>query len=224
MPSLSPIPSHGTVVLLHGWWSGAYFLKGAEWRLRGDGFEVVPVGYPSARMPAESIAGQYLPAALERLGIPGNRPVHFVTHSMGGLLLRRLLARQRPPNLGRVVMLGPPNQGSEAADFWGGSRLARRLAGPNLAALGTGPESFARSLPRADFPLLVIAGNRPLSPFWSPLPKPHDGRVTVESTRLEGMTAHRVLPLTHSALAWSRTALELASTFLRTGSVGSAAG
>jgi hypothetical protein len=121
-------------------------------------------------------------------------------------------------------MLGPPNQGSEAADFWSRSRLARRLAGPNLAALGTGPESFARSLPRADFPLLVIAGNRPLSPFWSPLPKPHDGRVTVESTRLEGMTAHRVLPLTHSALPWSRTALDLASAFLRTGSVGAAAG
>jgi hypothetical protein len=211
--------SAGTVVLLHGWWSGAYFLRGTQWWLKARGFEVVALGYPSARMPAADLARRFLPSALEGLGASGDRPLHFVTHSMGRVLLRGMLLRHRPPNLGRVVMLGPPNRGSEAADFWGRSRILRRIAGPNLVALGTGTESFARTLPPVDFPLLVIAGDRPLSPFWSPLPHPHDGRVTVESTRVEGMTAHCVLHSTHSMLPWSRTALDLTTAFLRTGRV-----
>jgi hypothetical protein len=151
-------------------------------------------------VPLATLASEYLPDYLLR-NIPDSlRRIHFVTHSMGGLLLRGSLAAHRPANLGRVVFLGTPHHGSEAADFWSKSAFCRWLAGPNLASLQTGPAGYSVTLGPADYEALVIAGDRPLSPFWSPLPSPHDGKVSVASTRLAGSARHIVVPHTHVAL------------------------
>lgn len=207
------------VVLLHGWWSSPVLLKPVTWRLRGLGYTVVPIAYPSVRMPLEEIATRFLPGELDRRLPAQTGRIHFVTHSMGGLVLRRYLQQPDRRPVGRVVMFGPPNQGSEAADFWARSRICRWIAGPNLRALGTGPDAVAPRLPPADFELLVLAGNRSFSPFGSPLPRPHDGRVSVASTRLEGMSAHREIPRTHTVLPWNRNALDLMAEFLASGRI-----
>lgn len=206
-----------TVVLLHGWWSGRMHLAGLARRLRRSGFHVVSIGYPSVRTPLEELGTRLLARELAARIPPGCGRVHFVTHSMGALVLRRHLELHGRDRLGRVVMLGPPNHGSEAADFWSRSRLVRELAGPNLVALGTGPDSFARRLPPADFPLLVVAGTRPPHPLVSPLPKPHDGRVSVESTRLAGISLHHSVRTGHTALPWDREVADVTVRFLRNG-------
>ncbi len=131
----------------------------------------------------------------------GRPPTDSFRHPLHGrAVTARLLGGPPPANLGRVVFLGPPHHGSEAADFWSKSAFCRWLAGPNLASLQTGLSGYSVTLGPADYEALVIAGDRPLSPFWSPLPSPHDGKVSVASTRLAGSARHVVVHHTHAAL------------------------
>lgn len=200
-PTLQPgNPRTEAVVLLHGWYSSPIPMKRLEWALRREGYQVFNPAYPSIRVPLTILASEYLPDYLQRTIPEGIQRIHFVTHSMGGLLLRGSLAAHRPARLGRVVFLGTPHHGSEAADLWSKNALCRWLAGPNLAALQTGLAGYSVTLGPADYEALVIAGDRPLSPFWSPLPAPHDGKVSVASTRLAGSARHVVVPHTHIAL------------------------
>ena len=210
-------PHSEAVVLLHGWYSSPIPMKRLEWALRREGYQVFNPAYRSIRVPLATLASEYLPDYLQR-NIPDSlRRIHFVTHSMGGLLLRGTLAEHRPSNLGRVVFLGTPHHGSEAADFWSKSALCRWLAGPNLESLQTGLAGYSVKLGPADYEALVIAGDRPLSPFWSPLPAPHDGKVSVASTRLAGSARHVVVPHTHVALPLRTEIIRQVVQFLREG-------
>ena len=215
-PTLQPgNPRTEAVVLLHGWYSSPIPMKRLEWALRREGYQVFNPAYPSIRVPLTILASEYLPDYLLRTIPEGIQRIHFVTHSMGGLLLRGSLAAHRPARLGRVVFLGTPHHGSEAADFWSKNALCRWLAGPNLAALQTGLAGYSVNLGPADYEALVIAGDRPLSPFWSPLPAPHDGKVSVASTRLAGSARHIVVPHTHLALPIRTETIRQVVQFLR---------
>ena len=140
--------------------------------------------------------------------------IHLVTHSMGGLVARALIRLERPPNLGRVVMLGPPNQGTEIADRLVNLGLYRRVFGPagrELTTWAAGPETV-------DYELGIIAGDRPLDILsWALLPKPNDGKVTVARTRLAGMTDHIVLPVTHTLMMRDAAVIHSTLAFLRDG-------
>ncbi|MER2252526.1 alpha/beta fold hydrolase [Methylorubrum podarium] len=203
------------VLLLHGIARRAASLRPLERELAAEGYATLNRDYPARRLALADIAEMIAPQVAAFAA--GVSRLHIVTHSMGGLVARVLLARHRPANLGRVVMLGPPNGGSEVADAL--HRLApyRRFFGPAGAELvtlrGAGQE---RLFGPVDYPLGVIAGRRSLYPLASLLllPGPNDGRVTVARTRLEGMADHVVLPAAHPTLMRNRRALSQTLHFL----------
>lgn len=219
-----PIESSGTerpetVVVLHGVALNRWFTSRLDKHFAREGFAVINVTYPSRRKSIAELGDAWLPELLAKHRVEESPRVHFVVHSMGGLVVRRFLATHRPENLGRVVMIATPNHGSAIADRLSRAAPFRWYFGCNLRGLGTGPDATWRGLPpAADFELGVIAGNRALSPLgWFWLQGPHDGTVEVAGTRLEGMAGHRVIPANHTGILFRRETAELATAFLRTG-------
>lgn len=191
------------VVLLHGLARSPSSMKGLERALSREGYRVVNIGYPSLHMPLERLASEHLPAALAKQLPSDAAPVHFVTHSFGGILLRQFLANHELPNLGRVVMLAPPNHGSEVADSFRKSSLVCFFAGPNFTRIGTAAGDAPQQLAPVHFQLGVIAGDRSLNPLFSALlPGPDDGKVAVASTRVAGMKDFVVVHSTHMGMKW----------------------
>lgn len=190
--------SRDCVVLLHGLGRSAKsFAKMAD-VLHAEGFDVFNIDYPSTDHPIPTLTEKFIKPAIDLHWTDKTRPLHFVTHSMGGIILRDYVCRFRPKNLGRAVMLAPPSQGSEVVDFLRSNPVVRTIMGPAFLQLGTEPDSFVNQLPPVDFEVGVIAGDRTINFINSMIiPGIDDGKVSMERARLPGMKAFKVVHRTH---------------------------
>ncbi|HEX4263898.1 MAG TPA: alpha/beta hydrolase [Verrucomicrobiae bacterium] len=197
-------------------------MKRLEWALRRENYRVINAGYPSTRVSTEDAADRWLGEILRERTTDKTVKIHFVTYSLGGIVLRQYLSEHRIENLGRVVMLAPPNQGSELAEKLKNNCLYQLATGPAGQELGMSDSSLPRKLGAADFELGVIAGDRSLNPLFSAwIPGADDGKVSVSSTRLAGMRDFLVVPHSHTWMAWSGSVTEAVERFLRSGSFAS---
>jgi len=206
------------VILVHGLARSSYSFLPMETALKSIGYDVVNVGYPSTESTIEELSELAIPPAVA--ACKNARKMHFVTHSMGGIMVRYYLKHtaHKPKNLDHVVMLGPPNKGSPIVDRLGdlpGFDLWNGVAGKQM---GTGPASLPNTLGAVDFSLGVIAGSDSISPIFSSLiDGDDDGKVSIESTKVADMTDHIVLDVTHTFMMNSPSVFKQVATFLREG-------
>jgi hypothetical protein len=204
------------VILLHGLIRTDASLKKMASALSSAGYITINVNYPSTKHVIKELADVTISDALSQC--PSGVKVHFVTHSLGGILVRQYLSASVIENLGRVVMLGPPNQGSEIVDSLRNVPGFERMHGFAGLQLGTDDQSVPKVLGPANFELGVIAGTRSVNPILSTMiAGKDDGKVSVDNTKLEGMADHISLPVTHPFMMRNRSVIRQVIYFLQNG-------
>ncbi|MBB3060328.1 esterase/lipase family protein [Microbulbifer rhizosphaerae] len=204
------------VILLHGLGKSSGSMEKMEKAIAAVGFTTVNVSYPSTDHPIEELAGPAIAPALDQCR--DHDQVNFVTHSLGGILVRQYLSQVQIENLNRVVMLGPPNKGSEVVDNLGGFPGFHFILGDAGLQLGTGALSVPNKLGAAEFNVGIIAGTRSINLILSQMvPDTDDGKVSVESTKLEGMNDHLEMPVTHVFMMKNKKVIDQVIHYLKNG-------
>ncbi len=212
-----PLPTHAEcVILLHGLARSDESMEKLEQALQQEGFHVVNVAYESRKYSIETLANQAISPAVKEC--EKQQKISFVTHSMGGILVRQYLSEKPLPKLKRVVMLGPPNKGSEVVDKLGDVPGFHFINGDAGLQLGTGQYSVPNQLGPVDFDLGIVAGTRSINLILSTLiPGPDDGKVAIENTKVEGMKAHLQMPVTHPFMMKNDKVIKQVIQFLKHG-------
>ncbi|MGD9221631.1 MAG: rhombosortase [Desulfobacteraceae bacterium] len=214
-----PAPGNECVILLHGLCRSALSMKMIENGLEQRGYAVVNINYASTRKTTKAVANEKVAAAVTACREQGYERIHFVTHSLGGLVVRRYLQHHKLPHGSRIVMLAPPNQGSELAD-WAVKRFPRlsRLLGPAARELTTQRRTGFSKLNPITPQVGIIIGNNSWNPLFSKiLPGSDDGKVTVARAKLEEMRDFWVAPCNHTTILLSRKVLWRTVHFIQTG-------
>lgn len=206
------------VVLLHGLARSAGSMAVMEKSLTEAGYGVINDGYPSTKKAIEALDKDVIPLAVEKCRKKGAVKIHFVTHSMGGILIRYYLEHQALPELGRVVMLSPPNQGSETVDKLKKIFLFKWINGPAGQELGTDSQSVPLKLGPVNFDAGVITGDRTINIFLSMMiPGKDDGKVSITHARVEGMKDFLVVHTSHPFIMKNKEVIRQTMYFLKNG-------
>ncbi len=219
--------SENCVILLHGLGRSPLSMVPLRIALERAGYRTVNQGYPSRSREEsiETLAAVYVAEALAKCDSPPDAPVYFVAHSLGGILVRQYLQDRDVPPGSRMVMLGPPNQGSELVDQFGADAWFQVL-GPAARQLGTADDGLLSRLKPVDLEIGVIAGTRAgLDAFIlesgilesGGLPKPHDGRVSLTSAQLEEMRDFLEVNQSHTLMLVEHKVIRQVLAFLATG-------
>ncbi|TGD71116.1 alpha/beta hydrolase [Mangrovimicrobium sediminis] len=216
--SAAPLAGGECVILLHGLWRTELSMLAVAWRLEDAGYTVANITYPSLTHPIEELAEMAVGEGLAECHGQSLQRIHFVTHSLGGILLRQYLAEHEIAGLERAVMLGPPNQGSQLAEYLYSLDILQPLQPVPVGQLGTGENSVPLQLGPVEFEVGVIAGNISRRP---PLPgfpdEASDGTVSVEETRVAGMVDFIEMGATHTLIMWNTGVLDQVVHFLQNG-------
>ena len=212
-PQPQPEPKNETVVLFHGLARSSRSMDKMARELENEGYRVLNMDYPSTSAPIEKLAEQVFHTLEPQ--IENEQTVHFVTHSLGGIILRQYLEEHELPNLGRVVMLAPPSRGSEVTDKLGNIFLYQWINGPAGNQLGTGTNSHPLRLKAPDFELGIIAGDRTINPILSMLiPGPDDGKVALARVKPAVYSDYIKLHTTHTFTMCNRRSIAQTKHFL----------
>ncbi|MCL2104418.1 MAG: alpha/beta fold hydrolase [Kiritimatiellaeota bacterium] len=204
------------VVVVHGLNRTSRAMEKMAKALAQEGYTVLNCNYPSHKESVATLADGLHKQIAPR--IAKAERVHFVTHSMGGIVLRKMAQEHPLENMGRVVMLAPPNQGSEMVDALGSWRAYQWVNGPAGNELGTSSNSTPFQLGAPAFPIGIIAGDRTVNPLFSwIIPGPDDGKVAVERTKVEGMDDFLCLHVTHTWMMRNPHVIRQTAHFLKTG-------
>lgn len=190
------------VVLIHGFGRS----KVAMWQLYIElcmaGYDIESIGYSSFTKSIDEIKATVF-AQINTIAFHKYEKIHFVGHSLGGLLCRAYLDRYRVQNLGNVVLIGSPNGGTELVDSYK-KEWWFDYAGPTAKVLGTDKNSFPKSLKKPYYPVGVIAGvvTTQMDMIEEAFDGEHDGMVSVESTKIEGMSDFIKIKTNHSMMRY----------------------
>ena len=188
------------MILLHGLARSYRAMASMQETLTTAGYYTVNLGYPSTKQDIQTIAEEHFPKALTQCREFSPSSIHFVTHSLGGIVLRQAVKNNRPPELGRVVMLSPPNRGSAVADRLKNCWFFNWLNGPAGQQLSTADDSVPNQLGPVDYPVGIITGDRYFfidAWFASIIPGKDDGKVAVERAQVDGMSDFLVVHESH---------------------------
>ena len=205
------------VVLLHGILRTKGCMRGLANFLENNNYKVLNIDYPSSKHDIASLA-QLIHPQIQNFATQVTK-IHFVGYSMGGLIIRTYLNLHSPTNLGRVVMLGTPNQGSEVADFLQNFWIYKKLYGLAGQQLITDQTAFKHIFGNVNYELGVIAGSSPYNFIANKIiRKEADGRVSIINSKIEGMKEHIVIKSGHTMLSSNQKAWQLTLAFLDIGS------
>ncbi|MCF6259524.1 MAG: alpha/beta fold hydrolase [Gammaproteobacteria bacterium] len=206
------------VVLFHGLARSSRSFSAMGRSLRKEGYHVINIDYPSRKHTIETLAEDYVSKGIEECHSAQTEKIHFVTHSMGGIIVRYYLAHHALDNLGHVVMLSPPNQGSEVVDKLGHFPGFFAFNGPAGRQLGTQPNSLPNKLGPVDYSVGVITGNKSINLILSTLiPGDDDGKVSVERAKVAGMSDYLIVPHTHPMIMSSKEVIRQTIGYLQNG-------
>jgi triacylglycerol lipase len=206
------------VILVHGLARTWRSMRKVQKFLARRGYIVFNFGYPSTKYHISKLCEDHLKQFVQTHCVDPGKPIHFVTHSLGGILVRLYLRDYQLEQLGRVVMMAPPNQGSEVADWLRDSFVFRWWLGPAGQQLGTDEQSILAQLGPVKFELGIIAGDRSINPLNSlKISGPDDGKVAVERTKVQGMKDFLLVHKTHTFMMRDQGVLTQIEHFLRTG-------
>ena len=212
------VQANDCVILLHGMGRTATSMNKVEKALEKVGYKIWNKTYASTEKPIKELAENHISLGLNYCKKQQAESIHIVTHSLGGILIRVYLQNNTIHNLGKIVMLSPPNKGSEVADLLKDWKLYQWMTGPAGQALGTTPNSTPNSLKPIKAPIGIITGKRSSDPWFSPfIPGDDDGKVSVESAKLKEMTGFLVVDAGHTFIMHNTIVIEQIKQFLAQG-------
>lgn len=207
------------VIVLHGLARTSKAMEKLARSLEASGYQVVNIDYPSRKKPIEELAPLAVNNGLDACRLHSLGKIHFVAHSMGGILVRYYLENKAIPELGHVVMLAPPNQGSEVVDKLAKIPGFKWFNGPAGLQLGTDQHSVPLKLGPVNYSLGVIAGTKTFNPLLSQfLPNPDDGKVSLARTKVAGMTDFLSVAVSHPFIMRDSEVIDQVHIYLNSGS------
>jgi triacylglycerol lipase len=204
------------VVLLHGLARSKSSMNNLGTFLSKQGYQVLNIDYPSRKHQIPELAAIVRKEVISKTS--NAEKVNFITHSMGGIVLRYIQQYSPLPNLGRVVMLSPPNHGSEVVDRIGDFWFFEWINGPAGRQLGTDKNSIYQKLGRVNFEVGVITGDRSINWINSLIiPGNDDGKVSVDSAKVDGMADFLLVHASHPFIMSDKTVMKQCVYFLQNG-------